>query len=136
MWVGRQTPPLATTAAAAAKPASLKINTKNEPESSFDSVNDPVNEPENDPSPQKGSRNNTRKLVVEVLAAQPRLSIKQLSTQLNKSESTLKRVIKQLQTDGLLQRIGPDKGGLWKVVHTRPAKSYTPATTKPNKQAN
>lgn len=40
----------------------------------------------------------------------------ELSVLLNKTTRTIERQIKELKEQGYLQRIGPDKGGYWKIV--------------------
>ena len=44
------------------------------------------------------------------------ITIPKLSLILNVTEKTIKRDIQKLKEDGILKRIGPDKGGHWEVV--------------------
>jgi ATP-dependent DNA helicase RecG len=53
--------------------------------------------------------------VLRLLREQPELSMPQLAERLGKSQSAIERAIKKLREAGLLVRIGPDKGGSWKV---------------------
>ena len=103
-------------------PSDTVSEPENEPENPSDTVSEPENDPRSDPQNPSGTTNEPRneekdvqELVLNVLEAEPRMTIKQVATRTNKSTSTLKRVIKQLQNEKRLQRIGPDKGGHWKV---------------------
>lgn len=58
----------------------------------------------------------TAAAVLELLADDPNLSVPQLAKRLEKSELTIHRAIRVLREAGRLERIGPDKGGYWKVV--------------------
>ncbi len=58
----------------------------------------------------------TAAAILELLAKTPGLSVPQLATSLRRSESAVHRAIKTLRESGRLQRIGPDKGGYWKVI--------------------
>jgi len=50
------------------------------------------------------------------LADEPNLSAPQLAARMGKSEITIHRAIRSLRESGRLVRIGPDKGGSWKVI--------------------
>jgi ATP-dependent DNA helicase RecG len=54
--------------------------------------------------------------VLELLANDPNLTVPQLADRLQKSEVTIHRAIRDLRESGRLERIGPDKGGYWKVI--------------------
>ena len=45
----------------------------------------------------------------------PSVTIRELQEETGLSESGVKKVIRQLKADGLIQRVGGAKGGLWKV---------------------
>ena len=45
-----------------------------------------------------------------------KISASEISTHLKISFSTVKRKIKQLKESGILERIGSDKSGSWKIV--------------------
>jgi len=40
----------------------------------------------------------------------------ELALQIGLSESGIKKQLKKLQAEGILKRIGPDKGGHWEVI--------------------
>jgi ATP-dependent DNA helicase RecG len=54
--------------------------------------------------------------VLHLLAEDPSLTVPQLAARLKKSELTIHRAIRSLRESGRLQRVGPDKGGQWKVI--------------------
>ena len=54
--------------------------------------------------------------VLELLGAEPNLTARQLAARMGKSELTMQRAIRVLRESGRLQRVGPDKGGHWKVI--------------------
>ncbi|MEJ1397346.1 MAG: ATP-binding protein, partial [Candidatus Sedimenticola sp. (ex Thyasira tokunagai)] len=47
------------------------------------------------------------------------LSIPEIASQIGKSESAVKRAIRKLREEGKLERIGPAKGGHWKVLEDK-----------------
>lgn len=53
--------------------------------------------------------------ILRLLKGDPALSVPQLAGQLGKSDSAILRAIRTLRESGRLERIGPDKGGFWKV---------------------
>lgn len=54
--------------------------------------------------------------ILQLLRGQPELSSGQIALLLGKSESAVKRATRKLRETGRLTRIGPDKGGYWKVI--------------------
>ncbi len=54
--------------------------------------------------------------ILNLLKEDPDLSIPELATRLHKSESAIERAIRRLRESGRLERIGPAKGGSWKVL--------------------
>ena len=54
--------------------------------------------------------------VLELLRTDPGLTVIELAVRLGKAEITIHRAVRVLREAGLLQRIGPDKGGYWKVL--------------------
>jgi ATP-dependent DNA helicase RecG len=53
--------------------------------------------------------------ILRLLKADPALSVPQLAQKLGKSDSAILRAIRRLRESGRLERVGPDKGGHWKV---------------------
>jgi ATP-dependent DNA helicase RecG len=58
----------------------------------------------------------TPDLILASLSDTPGASIPQLAQQLDKSSSAIERAIRKLRVEGRLVRIGPTKGGHWKVI--------------------
>ncbi len=54
--------------------------------------------------------------IVENISANPAITIPELAEIIGVSERTIERHLQKLQRDGLLKRVGPDKGGHWIVV--------------------
>ena len=54
--------------------------------------------------------------ILELLKNKPDLSVPQLAALMRRSESAIHRAIRILRDSGLLVRVGPDKGGQWKVI--------------------
>jgi len=55
-------------------------------------------------------------MILEALRITPSLSGFEIANQIGKSESAVKRAIRKLREDGKLERVGPAKGGHWKVL--------------------
>jgi predicted HTH transcriptional regulator len=58
----------------------------------------------------------TQREILALLQNDANLAIPELAQALNKSESAIERAIKALRENGWLERVGPAKGGYWKVV--------------------
>lgn len=56
------------------------------------------------------------KLVLNMLTVDIKLSKNDIASTLNKSERTIQRIISSLTNKGLIERIGTNKDGYWKVV--------------------
>jgi ATP-dependent DNA helicase RecG len=54
--------------------------------------------------------------ILELLRGHSGLAFSEIAPLLGKSESAVKRAVRKLRESGRLQRIGPDKGGHWKVI--------------------
>jgi predicted HTH transcriptional regulator len=53
--------------------------------------------------------------ILVLLKENPALSIPELAERIGKSESAVERAIRKLRQQGILRRVGPDKGGHWEV---------------------
>ncbi len=73
-------------------------------------VNEPVNEPENEPE------NERLKEMLVLIRLNKRISIDELSNKCNVGRETIKRDLNKLKSLNLIKRIGPAKGGHWKVT--------------------
>ncbi|MBN1461337.1 MAG: winged helix-turn-helix transcriptional regulator, partial [Armatimonadetes bacterium] len=56
--------------------------------------------------------------ILSVLTKHPRATIADLAGVIGVSDRTIERNLKRLQEQGLLRRVGPDKGGHWEVAGT------------------
>lgn len=54
--------------------------------------------------------------ILELLKEEPDLSIPEMAVRLQKSETAVERAIRRLRELGRLERVGPAKGGSWKVL--------------------
>jgi len=59
----------------------------------------------------------TKEIVLKILADKPNTTIAELAHELDIGDRRIRRHLTDLKTQGLLTRIGPDKGGYWKVIH-------------------
>ena len=53
--------------------------------------------------------------IIELLRGNPHISRKEISGRLGLHDSSVKRRLALLQEKGVIKRVGPDKGGYWKV---------------------
>lgn len=60
-----------------------------------------------------------QRLMLELIAVNPRISKREMAEKIGISTTAIDKNITALKTRGLLTRIGPDKGGHWKVVDDR-----------------
>jgi predicted HTH transcriptional regulator len=54
--------------------------------------------------------------IIDLILADPTLSLPEIALALSKSESAVKRAIRKLRENNRLRRVGPDKGGHWEVL--------------------
>ena len=77
----------------------------------------PVRAPGKTPGKTPGkSPGKTPAAILDLLAATPELSVPEIAERLAKSESAIHRAIRALRESGRLGRVGPAKGGHWKVM--------------------
>ena len=79
----------------------------------------PVKTPEKSQTQEKTrekTREKTAVAILRMLGEHPGMSIAELAERLGKVPSTIERAIRKLRESGRLQRIGPDKGGHWRVI--------------------
>lgn len=62
------------------------------------------------------TREKTDEGIIRLLRERQELTIAELAEQLKKSDSAIERAVRRLRLTGRLVRIGPDKGGHWKVL--------------------
>ena len=72
---------------------------------------------------QKGSLKSTQKTpqktpqkILAAIRANPSVGTQEMADMIGVERSTVARAIAKLKRDGILRRVGPDKGGHWEVV--------------------
>lgn len=73
------------------------------------------NHPENEKTAQK-KIGKTAQNIIDILVSNPHCTRAELCTTLSKSDGTIKEHLANLQERGIIQRVGSDKGGYWKVL--------------------
>ena len=64
----------------------------------------------------KSALKGTRKDIVRIMSESPYVTIPQIAEQLKLNVRGIAKHIKNLQNEGIIKRIGPDKGGHWEVI--------------------
>jgi len=62
------------------------------------------------------TREKTEAAILRLLSEQPGMRITELDESLGKVPSAIERAIRKLRESGRLERVGPDKGGSWRVL--------------------
>lgn len=62
------------------------------------------------------SNQKSNQIIVAAMRQNPSVTINELQDIIGLSESGVKKIIRQLRTDGIIQRIGGAKGGHWQVI--------------------
>lgn len=68
-------------------------------------------------SNQKSNQKSNRK-IISAMRDNPVVTIKDLQAITGLSESGVKKIIRQLRADGIIERVGAAKGGHWEVIQT------------------
>ena len=63
----------------------------------------------------KSSEKSSEK-IIDIIKQSPKITAKEISIVLGISSRGVEKQIKNLREQGILRRIGPDKGGHWEVV--------------------
>ena len=79
------------------------ISVKFEYQNKNDTVNDTVND--------------TEKIILNLIKDNPSITISQLAKNTNKSRPTIARAIGSLKENGIIERVGSDKKGYWKILN-------------------
>ena len=64
----------------------------------------------------EGLAEKIRESIMELLSSNGMLSRKDLTLLLNVTEGSVRHHLNKLQEEGLIKRVGPDKGGHWEVL--------------------
>lgn len=67
----------------------------------------------------KSALKGTRKNVVEIISNNPNVTIPQIAKQLGMNPRGIDKHLKALREQGIIGRVGPDKGGHWEVIETK-----------------
>ena len=59
---------------------------------------------------------NTTEKIIDLIAAEPFLTIRELSEKIGVSIDGIVWQIKKLKKENRIERVGPDKGGSWKIL--------------------
>jgi predicted HTH transcriptional regulator len=57
--------------------------------------------------------------ILKILSDQPILTISEIAKMIKKSDSATERAIRKLREADLIKRIGPAKGGYWKIIRKK-----------------
>lgn len=87
-------------------------------------VNEPVNDPINENDPINVTLNDPINVRVKcqllaVLKENPYGTYNDYALLLDKSESTIKRMLQQMRIDGTITRVGAKKNGHWEVINNQ-----------------
>ena len=63
------------------------------------------------------SREKSREKIISIIRNNPTVTQSELSYMLQISTKAIEKHIKNLREDGIIRRVGPDKGGHWEVVN-------------------
>lgn len=66
--------------------------------------------------PESDQKSDQMRIILELIKSNPSISRAELSEKTGLHDSSVKRRLKTLVDEGLIQRVGPDKGGYWKVI--------------------
>lgn len=61
------------------------------------------------------SKRNTQKQIIEILKEHPKTSRTELATLVGITEDGIKKQLEKLKKTGIIERVGPDRGGYWNV---------------------
>ena len=67
----------------------------------------------------KEKRNRRRQAIVSLMHKDSRISMESIAEKLGVNERTIKRDIKELRESGVIERVGGDYGGEWKIVRKK-----------------
>ena len=64
---------------------------------------------------QKNSQKNSQK-IVELIKKRPEITTTEMAELIGVSRRTIVNITNKLQDEGIVRRVGPDKGGHWEVI--------------------
>ncbi|MDR3112970.1 MAG: putative DNA binding domain-containing protein [Endomicrobium sp.] len=66
--------------------------------------------------PAQKTAQKTAQKIITAIEDNPHITRQELSVKVNMSADTIKRILAKMKQNNILRRIGPDKGGHWKIV--------------------
>jgi fido (protein-threonine AMPylation protein) len=79
-----------------------------------------------------GEMSDRQNKILEIIATNKTISARQLSEILNTTDRTIEREIKKMKEMNILERIGSDRGGLWKIISVCPKKTAAGSPITPD----
>ena len=67
----------------------------------------------------KSTLKGTRKNIVEIISNNPNVTILQIAEQLGMNPRGIDKHLKALREQGIIRRVGPDKGGHWEIIEPK-----------------
>ena len=64
---------------------------------------------------QKSSQKSSQK-IIDLIASNPSVTTQELADSLGISRRSIAKAVAKLQKNGIIRRVGPDKGGYWQIV--------------------
>ena len=71
---------------------------------------------ENGVTTKESTSKSTQKAIVDIILENPQVTISQVAEQLKLNMRGIAKHFKNLQAQGIICRVGPNKGGHWEVV--------------------
>ena len=68
------------------------------------------------PNTEEKSSEKSSQKILELIAADTRISTQKMADYIGISRRAIAKTIAKLQAEGILRRVGPDKGGHWEIV--------------------
>ena len=65
----------------------------------------------------KKTSEKTSEKIITIIKTNPRVTIQELASRIEISERSIERNLQKLQRENKLERIGPNKGGYWRIVY-------------------
>ena len=90
----------------------IKFNSNIEANTSSDDI---INIGIVDESEQKSVEKSVEKIIREI-RENPQITVRELTTLVGLSRRGVEKNIKKLQEQGIIRRVGPDKGGHWEII--------------------
>lgn len=70
-------------------------------------------------TPKRTPEKTPKDIILELIAADARVTVKQMSEALGMNKRNAQKHINQLVNDGVIVRVGPNRGGHWEILHNK-----------------